>query len=356
MRRLVSTVTLSLLCGLVAFLPPGTAQAASAWKERPATYGVHVDEDVPVTMSDGVVLRVNVYRPANADGTPVRRRLPGDPHPDAVQQVRAAARLPQRLPRLARLRAGRRRRARHRLVAGAPGTRSAAASRRTAPSWCGGRTRASRPWSNGKVGLWGVSYAAINQFFTAAQHPAGLKAMFPIVPAGDVYRDVVASGGQIDSGFIPFWLGLVTATGLVPPAYTATDPASGLGTLLQHASGAGAFQAPTVGSAVGGDDQAYDGPFYQLSSPLSVVDKVKVPTFVTGGEYDLFQRGEPMLYQRLRANGVPSRLLDRPLDPPPGVLRSRPARRRRALARRAARCAGSTATCAVRRTRRSTPT
>ena len=62
-------------------------------------------------------------------------------------------------------------------------------------------------------------------------------------------------------------------------------------------------------SAVAGDDQAYDGPFYRSRSPLSVVDKVKVPTFVTGGEYDLFQRGEPLLYQRLRADGVPSRLL-----------------------------------------------
>jgi len=30
---------------------------------------------------------------------------------------------------------------------------------------------------------------------------------------------------------------------------------------------------------------------------------------VVGGEYDLFQRGEPMLYDRLRAHGVPSRLL-----------------------------------------------
>ena len=56
MRRVVSTVTLSIICALIAVLPQGTAQAASSWHERPATYGVHVDEDVPVTMSDGVVL------------------------------------------------------------------------------------------------------------------------------------------------------------------------------------------------------------------------------------------------------------------------------------------------------------
>ena len=33
--------------------------------------------------------------------------------------------------------------------------------------------------------------------------PAGLKAIFPQVPAADVYRDVVASGGQVDVGLHP---------------------------------------------------------------------------------------------------------------------------------------------------------
>jgi uncharacterized protein len=311
MRRVVSTVTLSVVCALLAVVPHGTAQAASSassWHERPATYGVQATEDVPVTMSDGTVLRVNVYRPARPDGSPVRRRFPV-----ILTQTpynKSAPQLGFRNDYLVS----------HGYVQVVADVRGTGSSQGTWDSF-GSREQkdgaelvrwahsAKRPWSNGKVGLWGISYAAINQFFTAAQHPAGLKAMFPIVPAGDVYRDVVASGGQIDSGFIPFWLGLVTATGLVPPAYTATDPAGGLATLLQHASGAGAFQAPTIGTAVAGGDQAYDGSFYRLRSPLSVVDKVKVPTFVTGGEYDLFQRGEPMLYQRLHANGVPSRLL-----------------------------------------------
>ncbi len=37
---------------------------------------MHITEDVKVPMSDGTVLRVNVYRPARADGSPVRRRFP----------------------------------------------------------------------------------------------------------------------------------------------------------------------------------------------------------------------------------------------------------------------------------------
>src|SRR5258708_18335967 len=72
---------------------------------------------------------------------------------------------------------------------------------------------AEQPWSNGNIGLHGTSYGAINQLFTAAQHPEGLKAIFPIVPMSDAYRDITGSGGQINTSFIPSWLGLVTALG-----------------------------------------------------------------------------------------------------------------------------------------------
>src|SRR5207248_11787512 len=51
------------------------------------------------------------------------------------------------------------------------------------------------------------------------------------------------------------------------------------------------------------------GPFYRTRSPIEVIDKVRVPTFIVGGWYDLFQRGEPLLYQHLARNGVPTRLL-----------------------------------------------
>jgi predicted acyl esterase len=43
------------------------------------------------------------------------------------------------------------------------------------------------------------SYMGIAQMFAAAGQPDGLKAIFPQVPGADVYRDVVAVGGQIDA-------------------------------------------------------------------------------------------------------------------------------------------------------------
>ena len=34
-------------------------------------------------------------------------------------------------------------------------------------------------------------------------------------------------------------------------------------------------------------EQAYDGPFYQLRSPIRNISRVRVPTFIVGGTYDI---------------------------------------------------------------------
>jgi len=52
-----------------------------------------------------------------------------------------------------------------------------------------------QPWSNGKVGLLGVSYPAWNQWLAAALHPPHLAAIIPWEGAVDWYRDVTHQGG-----------------------------------------------------------------------------------------------------------------------------------------------------------------
>src|SRR3546814_19469606 len=111
----------------------------------------------------------------------------------------------------------------------------------------------------------GPSYMGISQLWAASAQPPGLKALFPQVPGADVYRDVVMSGGQIDVGFIPLWMGLVTTTGLIPPAVTASDPSSGLPALPSPIGGALTFTAPTLvedipGGALTSPEQFYDHP------------------------------------------------------------------------------------------------
>jgi putative CocE/NonD family hydrolase len=153
-------------------------------------------------------------------------------------------------------------------------------------------------WSNRVLGTTGPSYMGINQLLVAERRPPGLKAIFPMVPAGDVYRDVVWHGGELDAGFIPLWMGLVEGIALTPPQ------TGDLGALYAWLTGrltqTPNFPSQTISSALTGGDTAFDGPFYRLRSPLVHIKRVNVPTFVVGGWWDLFQRSEPTIYQRLR--------------------------------------------------------
>src|SRR5205814_423967 len=88
---------------------------------------------------------------------------------------------------------------------------------------------------------------------------------------------------QVDTSFIPSWLGLVTATGLLPPTYSGTDPARALDTLNQHAQNVASFQAPVVLDAMRGGSQAYDGPFYRERSPVEVGYRVRAPSWPSPG-------------------------------------------------------------------------
>lgn len=166
-----------------------------------------------------------------------------------------------------------------------------------------------QPFSDGRIGVYGVSYLGITAILTAAQNHAAVKAAFPIVPIGDGYRDIVFTGGQVNPTFIPIWLGLVSVLGLTNPTLLS-DPAIGVPVVLQHLLSAVAnFQVPTVLRAFAGDpDTVYDGAFWQQRSPLEQLDGVQVPTFIVGGLYDLFQRSEPISYERLK-HRVPAKLL-----------------------------------------------
>ncbi|MDH2415630.1 CocE/NonD family hydrolase [Nocardioides sp. CER19] len=292
--------------------PPATA---AVWSPRPADYpGTVTQRDLAIPMSDGTVLRGDLTLPADADGAAVPGRWPVVVTITAYNKSAQAAggglagSDPTYLVE----------RGYAQLTVDARGTGSSEGT------WCAFCTRedtdsgevvtwaVEQPWSNGSTAMSGPSYMGIDQIFAAASHPKGLKAIFPQVPAADVYRDVVASGGQVDVGFIPLWMGLVTGTGVIPPAVTAGDPRSGLTALAQHLGAIGSFTAPMLLNALGGQDQAYDGDFYAQRSPINVVDEVQVPTFLVSGEYDLFQRGTPLLFERLQQHGVPVRMVTGP--------------------------------------------
>ena len=61
-------------------------------------------------------------------------------------------------------------------------------------------------WSNGRVGLNGVSYLAAVQWRIAARNPRGLAAICPWEGFTDVYSDVVLHGGIPETAFFPWWM------------------------------------------------------------------------------------------------------------------------------------------------------
>lgn len=64
---------------------------------------------------------------------------------------------------------------------------------------------ARQPWSNGKVGLAGVSYYAMTQWLVAALQPPSLAAIMPWEGAADHYRDANFHGGILSSTFFSAW-------------------------------------------------------------------------------------------------------------------------------------------------------
>ncbi len=284
----------------VAMTMLGAASAGAAtgdggtWTQytRPAQYAAVTDKDVAITMRDGTVLKANVSRPDAPGRYPVLvTQTPYGKDGAGVALGGASDPLVQR--------------GYVQVTVDVRGTGHSAGSWDSfGPSeqqdgydvveWA-----AKQSWSDGNVGLDGPSYMGLNQLYTAALRPPHLKAIFPVVPMADGYRDIVFSGGDVNISFIPLWLGLVTGGGLV------TDPV----TLLQHVGGALSFTTPTLlGATTGSDSVAYDGPFWKTRSPIEVLDRIQVPTFVVGGLHDIFQRGEPLIYERLKGR-VPSRLL-----------------------------------------------
>lgn len=64
---------------------------------------------------------------------------------------------------------------------------------------------ADQTWSNGKVGLLGISYYAGSQWRVAARRPRGLAAIIPYEGMADYYRDRCRQGGILTAKFLKFW-------------------------------------------------------------------------------------------------------------------------------------------------------
>jgi len=179
--------------------------------------GMVVEWDVGIRMDDGLMLRADVFRPAArgrypvilsygpyAKGLPFQQGYPdqwrrlSDGHPEVLrgstgryqnwEVVDPEKWVPDGYVcvRVDSRGAGR-----------SPGFLDPFSSRETRDFFLCIEWAGERAWSNGKVGLLGISYYAINQWHVASLEPPHLTAMCPWEGAADWYRDMVRHGGIV---------------------------------------------------------------------------------------------------------------------------------------------------------------
>lgn len=171
---------------------------------------------------------------------------------------------------------------------------------------------ASLPRSNGSVGLFGASYQGINQLLTASRvgPDSPLKAIIPNVASGDIYRDGFSPGG------LPNLIGFSLAASVFFAGTAATGPVSSWATTDPRripeleSSRLEGWQEQTARMEVDwhtDGDRLYDGPYYQVRSPLTYVPQIVangIPALLVGGWTDIFRRGAPLLYAALQNASV----------------------------------------------------
>jgi len=218
--------------------------------------GVKIDEDIYVTMRDGVKIAVDIYRPEATGRYPAL--LSTSPYLKHIQQ---------HPPELS-----------HSIEAGATSffvnrgyvhviaqVRGSGLSQGKF-NWYGIDEQkdgyelvewiAQQPWCNGNVGMIGESYFGVTQWLIAAQQPPHLKCIAPYDAHMDLYR-ARCEGGLIRMGFLGEW-GIDTIHQCIWPG-----PVEGK-----------QFPENVFVDICSNPD---DGPYYWERSAYTKIDQIKVP-------------------------------------------------------------------------------
>ena len=177
--------------------------------------GMVVEWDVGIPMDDGVVLRADIFRPlgddrvpvimthgpyakglAWQDGYPTVWESHSTEHPEAIAGSSNLYQNWETLDPEKWVPAGYAcMRVDSRGAGRSPGRLDVWSPRETRDFYDCIEWAASQPWCNGKVGLSGISYYAMNQWQVAAMQPPHLAAICVWEGAADWYRDVTHHGG-----------------------------------------------------------------------------------------------------------------------------------------------------------------
>jgi uncharacterized protein len=264
-----------------------------------------VDRDVEIKMRDGIILRADVYRLDTPEPLPVL--LHRTPYGKAYTQTTFA------------------------LMAAERGY--AVVNQDTRGRWASEgdgyplvhekndgfdtvEWAAQQPWSNGKVGMFGLSYMGYTQFAATVTHPPSLRTIIPNVTFCDAYS-IVYHGGALALGIGVSW-GLLTIASMAIMQHPGTDEEKDrlMSQLITAVDGMSLGQSfnhlplntmPLIGCdglipclADWISHPTLDDYWHRLNCPH---EAVTIPAFHIGGWYDIFINSTIRDFSSIYASG-----------------------------------------------------
>jgi predicted acyl esterase len=168
------------------------------------------DDDVVVPMRDGVNLLADVYRPVTPGTYPVL--IAASPYPRQIQDLGAPLGFIEAgasdffVPRgyvhvIANLRG----------TGGSEGTFGFFDGQERRDMYDLVEWAAAQPWSDGNVGMIGISYFAMTQMEAAVERPPHLKAIMPVAGSFDLY-EAASHHGLVSTSFVTPFLAMIGMT------------------------------------------------------------------------------------------------------------------------------------------------
>jgi predicted acyl esterase len=174
------------------------------------THAMTRNDDVPVPMRDGINLLADVHRPAEPGRYPVL--IAASPYPRQIQDLGAPAGfieagasdffVPRGYVHVI---------ANNRGTSGSEGTFGFFDGQERRDMYDLVEWAAAQPWSDGNVGMVGISYFAGTQMEAAVERPPHLRAIMPIAGTFDLYESATHHG-LVSSSFLTPFLAMIGMT------------------------------------------------------------------------------------------------------------------------------------------------
>ena len=145
-----------------------------------------------------------------------------------------------------------------------------------------------QPFSNGNVGMFGISWGGFNSIHLAMRNPPALKAIIAIMATDDLFEDDVRYiDGQMHVDAYELGVDIANALPGAPEF------------VIDEKYFRERFDTPPWLPIY--KRQQRDGPFWDRASLNAHYDSIKIPTFVIGGWYDAYRDSVPRMLEHLEA-------------------------------------------------------